>query len=158
MARHYRGRHGGLRFTDMTVATSPSRLHRLAAPVGLAALGVCGCVALRLADPSSLGSLPQLCPTKLLLDIDCPGCGALRMMYALTHGDVLAALRFNAVALVGLVLVAVAFGVWTYGRAVGRPVRSWQHHRWAAAVTLAVVMVWFVVRNIPWPPFTALHV
>jgi hypothetical protein len=40
----------------------------------------------------------------------------------------------------------------------GRRIRSWQHHRWSAAVTLSLVLAWFVVRNIPFAPFTALYV
>lgn len=80
------------------------------------------------------------------------------MIYSLLHGDVLGALRFNAVAVVALGFVLVAYVLWTYGRIVGRVIVSWQHHRWAAQVTLAVVLVWFVLRILPFAPFTALRV
>ncbi len=79
------------------------------------------------------------------------------MLYSLMHGDLLAAAKFNVVALLAVPLLVWAYGAWTYGRAVGRRVLSWQHYRWAAPVTLAVLVVWFVVRNIPVSPFTALH-
>jgi formate hydrogenlyase subunit 4 len=68
-----------------------------------------------------------------------------------------AAARFNALAVVALVLVW-AYLAWSYGRLVGRRIRSWQHHRWSAAVTLSLVLVWLVVRNIFFAPFSALHV
>ncbi len=80
------------------------------------------------------------------------------MIYSLLHGDLLAAVRFNALGLVALGFLAVAFGTWTYGRATGRPIIGWQHHRWAPYVALALVAVWFVVRNLPFAPFTALRV
>lgn len=80
------------------------------------------------------------------------------MIYSLLHGDVVAAARFNVVALVGLALLIVAFAIWTYGRAVDREIVSWQHHRWAGTVTLAVVGVWFVVRLLPFEPFAELRV
>lgn len=99
-----------------------------------------------------------MCPTKLLLGIDCPGCGSLRMVYSLLHGDLLAALRFNAVGLVALILLVWAYGAWTYGRIVGRDIRTWQHQRWAAMTALVVVSVWFVIRNLPFGPFVVLHV
>ena len=99
-----------------------------------------------------------MCPTKALLGIDCPGCGTARMLYSLMHGNLLAAARFNALGLVAAVLFVWAYLAWTYGRVTGRQIRSWQHHRWAAVVTLSLVAVWFVVRNIPFPPFSALHV
>jgi hypothetical protein len=80
------------------------------------------------------------------------------MIYSLMHADVVAALRFNAVALVALGFVIIAYVLWTYGRIVGRTMLSWQHHRWAAPVTLAVVLLWFVLRILPFAPFTALRV
>lgn len=80
------------------------------------------------------------------------------MLYSLMHGDVLAAVKFNALALIGFGLVVLAYVTWTYGRVVGRPVVSWQHHRWAAAITLVLVCVWFVIRNLPFAPFTGLYV
>jgi hypothetical protein len=41
---------------------------------------------------------------------------------------------------------------------VGRRIRGWQHNRWAAVVTLSLVVAWFVVRNLPFAPFSALYV
>lgn len=99
-----------------------------------------------------------MCPTKALLGIDCPGCGSLRMVYSLLHGDIGGALRYNALGAVAVALLLWAYGAWVYGRLVGRKVISWQHHRWAAAVALVLVAVWFVVRNLPFPPFTGLYV
>jgi hypothetical protein len=80
------------------------------------------------------------------------------MIYSLLHADFASALRFNALAVVALAFLLIAFAVWTYGRVVGRKFCGWQHHRWAAAVTLVVVALWFVVRNLPFEPFTALRV
>jgi len=80
------------------------------------------------------------------------------MIYSLLHGDLSAAVHYNAVALVGLVFVLAAYATWTYGRFVGRTIIGWQHHRWAAAVTLVIVLTWLVLRNLPFAPFTALRV
>ena len=80
------------------------------------------------------------------------------MIYSLLHFDVLSAVRFNALAVVAVAFLFVAYGVWTYGRIVGRKVASWQHHRWAAVVTMVLVTAWFVARNLPFAPFTSLRV
>lgn len=80
------------------------------------------------------------------------------MLYALMHGDVPAALRFNAVGVVAVVLLVIAFGTWTYGSIRGRAIRSWQHWRWSPAVALIVTVTWFVVRNLNFGPFPGLHV
>jgi hypothetical protein len=82
----------------------------------------------------------------------------MRMLYSVLHGDLLAAVKFNALALVALMLLVVAFAVWTYGRATGRRMWSWQNYRWSAVTTMVVVAVWFVVRNLPFAPFTGLYV
>ncbi|BDY26449.1 DUF2752 domain-containing protein [Mycolicibacterium mageritense] len=137
-----------------TLAVTP----RLGAPLGVAALAGCACVAVWVGDPTTPGGPLPVCPTKLLLGIDCPGCGSLRMIYSLLHGDVLAALRFNAVGLIALIFLAWAYAAWTYGRLANRRVRSWQHWRWSAVITLVVVSIWFVVRNLPFEPFVSLRV
>ncbi|OBF92887.1 hypothetical protein A5791_13540 [Mycobacterium sp. 852002-51163_SCH5372311] len=130
----------------------------LAAPLLVAASTTVVCAAIWVGDPTTPhGPLP-VCPTKALLGIDCPGCGSLRMLYSLMHGNVLAAARFNALGLVALAFLAWAYLAWTYGRLTGRQIRSWQHQRWAAAVTLVLTVAWFVVRNIPFPPFSGLFV
>jgi uncharacterized protein DUF2752 len=124
--------------------------------VGALAAGACAVI--WVADPTTPGGFLPVCPTKALLGIDCPGCGSLRMIYSLLHFDFLAALQFNALGLVALAFLFIAFGVWTYGRVAGRKIASWQHHRWAATVTMVLVVLWFVVRNLPFAPFTALRV
>ncbi len=82
----------------------------------------------------------------------------MRMLYSLMHGDLLAAARFNALGLVAVGLLVWAYLAWTYGRVVNRRIRGWQHHRRAAMVTLSLVVVWFVVRNLPFAPFDGLYV
>ncbi|OBJ06577.1 DUF2752 domain-containing protein [Mycobacterium colombiense] len=130
----------------------------LGAPLVVAASTTLMCAAIWAGDPTTPhGPLP-VCPTKALLGIDCPGCGSLRMVYSLMHGNLLAAARFNALGLAAVVLLLWTYFAWTYGRLVGRRIRGWQHGRWAAVVTLSLVLAWFVVRNIPVAPFTALYV
>lgn len=124
----------------------------------MGALAAGACAVIWVADPTTPGGFLPECPTKALLGIDCPGCGTLRMIYSLLHFDFLAAVRFNALAVVALAFLFVAYGVWTYGRVVGRNISGWQHQRGAAAVTMVLVTVWFVVRNLPFEPFTALRV
>jgi hypothetical protein len=130
----------------------------LGAPLMVAASAIFVCAATWVGDPTTQGGPLPVCPTKALLGIDCPGCGSLRMLYSLLHGNVMAAARFNAVGLVAVVLLVWAYLVWTYGRISGRRLRSWQHQRWSAMVALSVVVVWFVVRNIPFAPFSGLYV
>ena len=142
----------------MLDARQSSPLASLAAPIGVVVLAGIGCGAVWFGDPTSPGGPLPVCPTKALLGIDCPGCGSLRMISCLLHGDVLGAMRFNALGMVAILFLLWAFGAWTYGRVVGRRIGSWQHHRWAAMVALVLTVAWFVVRNLPFAPFAALYV
>jgi hypothetical protein len=130
----------------------------LGAPLLVAASTTFVCAATWVSDPTTPGGPMPVCPTKALLGIDCPGCGSARMLYSLMHGNMMAAARFNALGLVALVLLVWTYVAWTYGRLTGRRIRGWQHQRWSAMVTLGLVAVWFVVRNIPFAPFNALYV
>jgi hypothetical protein len=131
---------------------------RLVAPLGVAAAAASGCVCIWLANPTVPGGILPVCPTKALFGIDCPGCGSLRMIYSLLHLDFAAAMRYNALGVGAVLLLAWAFAAWTYGRLVGRRVISWQDLRWAAPTALALTLVWFVVRNLGFGPFHALYV
>ncbi len=130
----------------------------LGAPLMVAGSAIFACAATWVGDPTTPGGPLPVCPTKALLGIDCPGCGSLRMLYSLLHGNLIAAARFNALGLVAVVLLVWTYLVWTYGRMTGRRIRSWQHQRWSAMVALSLVVIWFVVRNIPFAPFSGLHV
>ncbi|MFT4088373.1 MAG: DUF2752 domain-containing protein [Gordonia sp. (in: high G+C Gram-positive bacteria)] len=126
---------------------------------GVVVAGVASvCTCIWFADPTTPGGPLPTCPTKALLHIDCPGCGSLRAIYSLMHGDLGAALRFNALGVAALVMLAAAFVTYTVGLWSERPVRSWQKFRYAPAVVLSVTLIWFVIRNLPFAPFTSLKV
>lgn len=144
--------------TGLAARPTAPVLPRVGAPLGVAAAAAMACAVVWWADPTTAGGPIPVCPTKLLLGIDCPGCGSLRMLYSVLHGDLPAAAKFNALALAALVLLVWAYAAWLYGRVAGRRIWSWQRHRWAAPLTLLVVSVWSVVRNLPFGPFPALRV
>jgi Protein of unknown function (DUF2752) len=70
-------------------------VNRLAATV--AGIGV---VALLLFDPAVTWWFPS-CPLYALTGWQCPFCGTLRAAHALLHGEVLSALMFNPLTVVG---------------------------------------------------------
>ncbi|WP_078282769.1 DUF2752 domain-containing protein [Mycobacteroides franklinii] len=143
----------------MTTSHATSVASRLAAPVAVGGVAVAGCAAVWLGDPTTPGGVLPVCPFKALTGLDCPGCGGLRMVYSLMHGDVLGALRYNAVGLVALVFLAVCFVAWTASRWRGES--GWNPpwlRGWVPAITLVVFVAWFIIRLIPVAPFTALRV
>lgn len=144
---------------DRAVATVQAvARHRIAGPAvvvaGVAAAGTL----VWFADPTTPGGIIPPCPTNALLHINCPGCGASRMVYSVLHGDFGAALHYNALGLVLLLLLAVSFVTYTAGLWRGRKVRGWQNLRYAPMAVLVATLTWFVIRNLPFPPFDGLKV
>jgi hypothetical protein len=86
-----------------------SRARRLRAPLAIGAAALLSSVYLGVVDPNESGHYP-LCPTKALTGLDCPGCGGLRAVHSLMHGDVVGALNHNA--LVVLVVLPLAVVLW----------------------------------------------
>lgn len=106
-------------------------------------------------NPVSAGFFPQ-CPLYQMFGINCPGCGLTRGFHALFHGDVFGALHYNALLpvfgfilgylLLSMLLIAVR------GRGL-----SWKIFSPALLYGfLALVLIFGVVRNLPFYPFTIL--
>ncbi len=132
--------------------------HRVAGPALILAGVAGGGAFLWFADPTTPGGIIPPCPTNALLHINCPGCGASRALYSLMHGDVPAALGYNALAVAVVVLFAASFVTYTAGLWRGRKFRSWYDVRWVPTALVAITLVWFVIRNLPFAPFTSLKV
>jgi len=133
---------------------SASTVERILAVAGIAAIGA-GAFIVAYFNPTTAGFFP-VCPLYYLTGIHCPGCGLTRGFHALFHGDVLTALHFNALLpayalvfgfmLVSMILVAVR------GRGL-----SWRIVPPSAMYGfLILAAVFFVLRNLPFYPFTLL--
>lgn len=136
----------------------PTLATRISTPAAVAAGTAVVCAAVLWADPTTPGGVIPPCPTYTLFGILCPGCGTSRMLYSLLHLDFSSALQFNALGMIAIAVLVVLFGTWVVARVRDTPMPRWSRFRWAPHVVLAAVAVWFVVRNIPVEPFTALRI
>ena len=126
---------------------SASALNRVAVPAGILA-AVAGAFAyVGTVDPNQPGHYP-VCPLYRLTGLYCPGCGGLRSAHEFIHGDFLAALQDNAIAVVGYLAFTVVWTVWVVRAARGRPLRIELGgvQLWTLG---ALVLVFTVVRNLP---------
>ncbi len=127
--------------------TARSRIAGLRDPLVLVGAAAVAVTVVALVDPSEPGHYPT-CPFLALTGLYCPGCGSLRAVHALAHGQVLTAAGFNVLSLASLPLLAVIWLRWTRrtwtGAARAQPLPAvWL---WALAV---LVVVFGVVRNLP---------
>jgi hypothetical protein len=124
---------------------SPSNARFAAIVLGVTGVGVATMV--YFFNPSAYGFYP-VCQFHRLTGWNCPGCGATRALYALLHGNFSAALRDNALAVVGLAAAAVRGGWFGLNRLRGRPNGDFFPTR--LLVPMLVVMgVFAVLRNLP---------
>jgi len=110
-----------------------------------AAVAAAGAAAVLLRfDPSKTRWMPR-CFFHTLTGLYCPGCGSTRAFHALLHGNVAASLRWNPLFIPLALLLAVLLVRPQLGcrRAVTYPL-------------LAAVVLFWILRNLPWYPFTLL--
>lgn len=106
-------------------------------------------------DPRRL-ALP-MCVFYTATGLHCPGCGATRATHDLLHGHLLSALHCNAIWVLGLPLALYA-GLSEARRLVwGRPLPgSLLRRTWLLTTLAALVLVFSVLRNVPYYPFSLL--
>lgn len=120
---------------------------------GVLGLGCCSVVPLYLSNPAAAGFFPP-CPFRALTGFYCPGCGTLRALHQLLHGNLGAALWLNPLTVLALPFLGYAlFSLLTEvfkGRSLPPILRSPMFTR----LIFLVVMAFWALRNIPLYPFT----
>jgi hypothetical protein len=114
-----------------------------------------GGVALFFLNPSEHSFFPK-CALYMATGFSCPGCGSTRALYQLTHGDVLEAMRLNP----GL-MALITLGITDYVRFVvsvirGNPFQTLFGRLKLLGALMGVMLVYGVIRNLPWPLFKSL--
>lgn len=121
-------------------------------PTPLPALAVGGAAALAVGvvavlDPNQAGSYPT-CPFLAVTGLQCPGCGTLRAVHALLHGDLVTAVDLNVLAVLAIPLFAWAWVAWLRS--------SWRGRRGAPVLPAAasygiaaLFTAFWVLRNLP---------
>lgn len=93
------------------------------------------------------GALVPRCPFHALTGLWCPGCGGTRAAMRLLHLDLPGALHYHAPAV--LAAPALAFVLVAHGNLrllTGRP--------WLVYAALAGLVVFAILRNLPWAPLS----
>lgn len=110
-----------------------------------------GIWALRHFDPNAANSPFPPCSFLAVTGYYCIGCGLTRALHALVHGDVLTALSMNPLAVAMLAVAPLVVG-WALG---------WRPRGLQPLITLlmkpafwlTLLPLYWVARNLPWPPF-----
>jgi hypothetical protein len=115
--------------------------------------GSCAAVlVLYFCDPASVAIYPA-CLFHRLTGLECPGCGSLRALHELLHGDLPGALRFNPLLVVSLPIFA-----WLGWRFVRREIKGGPTVSVRPFLVWSFVAVWIafgILRNLRFPLFVA---
>jgi hypothetical protein len=120
--------------------------------IGVTTLGV----VYYLYNPSKYSFFPK-CPFHTLTGFDCPGCGSQRAFYFLLHGRVLQAARQNVLFVASVPFLFIHF-YYKAKTAITKQDYRWKviYHPLTPKIIFALVVVFWVVRNIPVSPFNYL--
>ena len=107
---------------------------------------------LRLFDPATSGVFPP-CPVRYFTGWYCPGCGSLRALHALLHGDLQTAWAMNPLTIIFLpfVIYGLASHILREYRGQGLP-NIFLPAIWIRALAV-VVVAYGIARNLPVHPF-----
>lgn len=97
-------------------------------------------------DPSSTRLFPK-CAFLSLTGFKCPGCGSQRAIHALLHADVIGAIRYNALLVVVLPVLAFVFTS-RYLRDRFPRLYSNLNSSIVSIVAFIIVCLWWILRNI----------
>ena len=86
----------------------------------------------------------------------CPGCGALRALHQLLHGNLATAFRFNPVLIVSLPILAWLGARYGWRKGKNEPASLGLRPLWLWLALVAVLVV-SVLRNLPGAPFDMLR-
>lgn len=126
---------------------SSSRGRRLLRPAGVAAAAVAAVGVVAAVDPNEAGHYPT-CPWLFVTGTWCPGCGTLRAVHALAHGDLEVALARNPLTVLTAAGLAVWFVLWTRRMWTGAQ-RTGMAPAWLLYGLFGVIMAFWVARNVP---------
>ena len=145
----FTGRWGGLR-SRPTAAVAL----RLLRPGGVLLLTTAVVSYIAAVDPNESGHYPT-CPFLALTGLQCPGCGSMRTIHALAHGDVQTALGLNVLTLAAIPALAFFWFRWAKARARDRPTRTKAARPALIWALFGAVVLFWLVRNLPLGSFLA---
>lgn len=106
--------------------------------------------------PPTEGTWYPRCQFHSLTGLHCPGCGATRAVHSLLHGDLAQAAAYNVVLIALLPFIAVFLGSAWFEAVTGRRLLKRRLPAWSGTTFAVLLVVFWILRNVPYYPFTLL--
>jgi len=135
------------RHPALTTATRGPARSALTHPLAVGALALAAAGYLAAVDPNEPGHYPG-CPWLFLTGRYCPGCGGLRAFHDLFHGQFMAAVSSNVLAVAMLPVGLLLWWQWTRNRLSGKQ-NQLRFRGWWGWSGVALMVAFGIVRNLP---------
>jgi len=96
------------------------------------------------------------CPVYTLTGYYCPGCGSQRALHALLNFDFIKAISSNILATICIIALVADMVMYLLKIEKYRPKNFLQNNRHIAQIVLYTVIIFTILRNIPFFPFNLL--
>jgi hypothetical protein len=130
------------------VVTSRTRVAAARDPLLAAAIAAVALLLVALVDPHESGRYPP-CPWHALTGLWCPGCGGLRAVHDLAHGDLAGAVASNALVVALIPAIALMWSRWLAQRWRGEAAASPSISARTMVLVGLVALIFTIARNLP---------
>ncbi len=107
--------------------------------------------------PESVPFYPR-CAFHAMTGLDCPGCGGLRAVHYLLHGQVALAFHYNALFVLASPLLLGGLGYYFFCRLARRPPPDFFHYPVLIWIGVGSILLFGLLRNLPFTPFYQFHI
>ena len=106
-------------------------------------------------NPSEINFLPK-CPLYVSTGIYCPGCGSQRATHNLLNFNFLGVLNQNVLYIFGLLIIGYHLLISGINYIFSKTIYNYIYHPKTPIVLLIIIVVFWILRNIPYYPFNLL--
>jgi len=123
--------------------------------IGLLALGIGLAILYFFVNPSEVDFLPK-CPLYATTGIYCPGCGSQRATHQLLNFNILGVLKQNVLYFISIFVFGYHFMITSFNLIFKKNKYNYIYHPKTPIIMLIVIIVYWILRNIPYYPFSQL--
>ncbi|WP_460190533.1 DUF2752 domain-containing protein [Urechidicola sp. KH5] len=96
------------------------------------------------------------CPLYATTGIYCPGCGSQRALHDLLHLDIAGVWHHNPLFIIGGLFILYYWVVVVLNKCTKVHYYNYIYHPKTPWIVLIIVLLFWLLRNLPWTPFTSL--
>lgn len=139
------------KIANIPVTRLDSILFKIGIPIVILTLGIFYFTI----DPNTFAYTPK-CPFHSLTGLHCPGCGSQRAFHEILHGNIWVGLQHNFLILFAFIIIAYKVYVIYINKSGSKKSNNLFHHNTSLWLILALVLGFWILRNLPLEPFLIL--